>query len=49
MADRKRKLEQEDSDVEKSPKRRKSYSVEMKLKIISEASDHCPKVKFVIL
>ena len=36
MADRKRKLEQ-DSDVEKSPKRRKSYSVEMKLKIISEA------------
>ena len=36
--DRKRKIEDEDSEIEKSPsKRRKSYSVDMKLKIVSEA------------
>ena len=40
MADRKRKLEQEASDLEKSPKRRKSYSIEMKLKIVSEANKY---------
>ena len=36
--DRKRKIvEDEDSEIEKSPsKRRKSYSVDMKLKIVSE-------------
>ena len=37
MADRKRKIELEQSDIEKSPKRRKAYSIDMKLKIISEA------------
>ena len=37
MADRKRKLEDEDLNLEKSPKRRKSYSVELKLQIVSEA------------
>ena len=37
MADRKRKLEDEDLNLEKSPKCRKSYSVEFKLQIVSEA------------
>ena len=37
MADRKRKLEDEDLNLEKSLKRRKSYSVELKLQIVSEA------------
>ena len=37
MADRKRKLENEDSDIESSPKRRKSYTLDLKLKIISKA------------
>ena len=37
MADRKRKIELEESDIEKSPKRRKACSIDMKLKIISEA------------
>lgn len=38
MADRKRKLEDEELNLEQSPsKRRKSYSIDMKLKIISEA------------
>ena len=33
MADRKRKLEDEDLNLEKSLKRRKSYSVELKLQL----------------
>lgn len=39
MADRKRKLEHENSNLEKSPKRRKAYPVELKLKIVSEAKN----------
>ena len=33
MADRKRKLEDQDLNLEKSPKPRKSYSVELKLQL----------------
>ena len=45
MADRKRKLETDDSNLENSPKRRKSYSVELKLQIVSELkTSNCSEI-----